>query len=185
MITAEQLREEMRKQELSQTELAHKAKINPSIISRWLSGATEPSDITKERVALALGLVDEAPEPEIPGIVGCEPCDEDKAFDAIMETLGITRPEEPEEAPEPEPEPEPPALETLLLQLIQEDGVRVYANQTALTIALDVTPAWMPPALTQLLGRVSWAQAGQDDGTITAEICRDIVAGLIRRYKED
>lgn len=191
MITAEQVREEMRRQEISQTQLANKAKLSQSIISKWLSGTSEPSDITKQRVARALGLQDETPEPEIPGIVGTEPSDEDAAFDAIAAALGLTPPEEPEEAPEPKipaadnPAPDAPkelsSVEALILAALQLDGVRVWTNP----FSLEFDAAIIPPTLEHLMDGRVWAQKGLADGIIDAALFHDIVAGLIRRYKED
>lgn len=86
MITAEQVRDAMRERGLSQSKLSELAKVSKPVISTWLNGVREPSDISKMRIAFALDLL--------------EPGDaDDKQVSAAL-------------SPDPEPE-EIPALEPL------------------------------------------------------------------------
>ncbi|MBO7670758.1 MAG: helix-turn-helix transcriptional regulator [Oscillospiraceae bacterium] len=58
MITAEQVREAMRRQGLSQAQVARMSKVSPATVSNWLSGRLEPSDVSKTRIGLALDLIE-------------------------------------------------------------------------------------------------------------------------------
>lgn len=58
MITAEWVRDAMRKKELSQAQLARMSKVSQPVISNWLNGVREPSDISKTRIAFALDLLE-------------------------------------------------------------------------------------------------------------------------------
>ena len=57
MITAEQVRAAMREHELSQSQVACMNKVSQPVISQWLSGGREPSEVSRTRIALALDLI--------------------------------------------------------------------------------------------------------------------------------
>ena len=54
IITVDQMRKAMQEKGLSQATVARMSKVSQSIISTWLSGKAEPSDISKTRIGLAL-----------------------------------------------------------------------------------------------------------------------------------
>ena len=92
MITQKQVKEAMQKQELSQRQLAQKAKISESTLSNWFAGRQNPSDITLTRLALALGLdvgdttdeqITDAPAEEAPEI---SPATDEDAVEAEIQT---------------------------------------------------------------------------------------------------
>lgn len=125
MITAEQVRNAMRKRGLSQTQLARMSKVSGSVISTWLNGVREPSDISKTRIAFALDLLEPGDADDKQVSAALEPLetddapaarpgrdtdtdyltDEDLAVDEIMDALGMSE-------PEPEPAPKAPAAPT-------------------------------------------------------------------------
>lgn len=57
IITIEQVRKAMREQELSQAQVARMSKVSQALISNWLSGRLEPSDVSKTRIGLALDII--------------------------------------------------------------------------------------------------------------------------------
>lgn len=158
MITAEQVREAMQKQELTQNRLAGMAKVSGSVISKWLSGQAMSSEITKARVALALGLADagELDDEQVSAALAPEAddlhaSDEDAALAEIMDALGMTEAEDDDEkdaealvvrkaAPEPAPAPTPNAARAeaypaeLVWELTRLPGVRLNAD--SMTILL-------------------------------------------------
>ena len=144
MITAEEVREAMIEQEISQRQLSYKSNVSASVISSWLSGRAEPSDISKARIALALGLPADA-EPE-----AISRAEEDIAAEKILDILQPEPEPEPESEPTPEPEPEPepepapepkPAprryprgLADMLYELTRQPGVSL--NNETMTVTL-------------------------------------------------
>lgn len=137
MITAEQVRDAMRERGLSEGKLSELAKVSKPVISTWLNGVREPSDISKTRIAFALDLLEPgdaddkqvsaaiAPDPEPEEIPALDPPETDETDDAPA-----ARPSRDDDtdyltdediaaqeimdalgmrdpAPEPEPDPEP------------------------------------------------------------------------------
>ncbi len=94
MITAEQVRDAMRERGLSQGKLSELAKVSKPVISTWLNGVREPSDISKTRIAFALDLLEPgdaddkqvsaaiAPDPEPEEIPALNPPETDETDDA-------------------------------------------------------------------------------------------------------
>lgn len=158
MITAEQVREAMQKQELAQNRLAGMAKVSGSVISKWLSGQAMPSEVTKARVALALGLADagELDDEQVSAALAPEAddlhaSDEDAAAAEIMDALGMTEKEDDDEedaealvvrkaAPEPVPAPTPNAARAeaypaeLVWELTRLPGVRLNADTVTILL---------------------------------------------------
>lgn len=163
MITAEQVREAMQKQELTQNRLAGMAKVSGSVISQWLSGKAMPSEVTKARVALALGLADagELDDDQVSAALAPEAdelhaTDEDAAAAEIMDALGMTEEEDDDEedddeedaealvvrkaAPEPAPAPTPNAARAeaypaeLVWELTRLPGVRLNADSVTILL---------------------------------------------------
>lgn len=151
MITAEQVREAMQKQELTQNRLAGMAKVSGSVISKWLSGQAMPSEVTKARVALALGLADagELDDDQVSAALAPEAdelhaTDEDAAAAEILDALGMTEEEddeeeEPEETPAPVPAAKPePRAEAYPAELVWEltrlPGVHLNADSVTIML---------------------------------------------------
>ena len=103
MITAEQVREAMRRKELSQKQVANMSRVSQPVISDWLSGKREPSDVSKTRIGLALDLMEagEANDQQIGAAIA--PGTEDAPEVPALEPLD---PEDAAPAGEPDAEPE-------------------------------------------------------------------------------
>lgn len=150
MITAEQVREAMQKQELTQNRLAGMAKVSGSVISKWLSGQAMPSEVSKARVALALGLADagELDDEQVSAALAPEAddlhaSDEDAAAAEIMDAINMTAEDEDDEEPEEQPAPVPaakpePRAEAYPAELVWEltrlPGVRLNADSVTILL---------------------------------------------------
>lgn len=150
MITAEQVRAAMRKWELSQAQLARMSKVSQPVISGWLSGQREPSDISKTRIAMALDLL-------APG----------DANDEQVSAALAPEPEsgEPEEIPAldpPEPDPAPaarPDRDDGADSLTDEDFA-VEEIMDALGLADDPAPEPQPEPIAEDINVPDKALAG-------------------------
>lgn len=185
MITAEQVREAMQKQELTQNRLAGMAKVSGSVISKWLSGQAMPSEVTKARVALALGM-----DPGAPAAAAEEPdelnaTEEDAAAAEIMDALGMTEEddeeEEPEETPAPVPAAKPePRAEAYPAELVWEltrlPGVRLNAD--SMTILLP-----KGGALERYVRNLDALDTMLEAGDIDADAHLIAAASLLGMYK--
>ena len=193
MITAEQVREAMQKQELTQNRLAGMAKVSGSVISKWLSGQAMPSEITKARVALALGLADagELDDEQVSAALAPEAddlhaSDEDAAAAEILDALGMTEEEddeeeEPEETPAPVPAAKPePRAEAYPAELVWEltrlPGVRLNAD--SMTILLP-----KGGALERYVRNLDALDAMLEAGDIDADAHLIAAASLLGMYK--
>lgn len=200
MITADQVREAMQKQELTQNRLAGMAKVSGSVISKWLSGQAMPSEVTKARVALALGL---APAGELddeqvsaalaPEADDLNASDEDAAAAEIMDALGMTEAEDDDEedaealvvrkaAPEPAPAPTPNAARAeaypaeLVWELTRLPGVRLNAD--SMTILLP-----KGGALERYVRNLDALDTMLEAGDIDADAHLIAAASLLGMYK--
>ena len=193
MITAEQVREAMQKQELTQNRLAGMAKVSGSVISKWHSGQAMPSEITKARVALALGLADagELDDEQVSAALAPEAddlhaSDEDAAAAEILDALGMTEEEddeeeEPEETPAPVPAAKPePRAEAYPAELVWEltrlPGVRLNAD--SMTILLP-----KGGALERYVRNLDALDTMLEAGDIDADAHLIAAASLLGMYK--
>ena len=73
MITAESVREYIRRHNKSQNWLAERAGVSSTTLNYWLAGRTHPTERTRLRIAVAMGLADpsalEDREPDLEGAI--------------------------------------------------------------------------------------------------------------------
>lgn len=199
MITAEQVREELKRQELTQKQLAGKAKVSSAVISQWLSSKAEPSDISKARIALALGIAapGELDDQQVGAALAAPDdlfrTDEDAAAAEILGILGEsaapapaaadtdvahTAPA-PEPAPEPRPDPREVSPAELLYLLTRLPGCYIYEERDGdYSVALP-----RASALERFARNLAALDAMLQAGDIDADAHLIAAASLLGAYK--
>ena len=195
MITAEQVREELKRQELTQKQLAGKAKVSSAVISQWLSGKAEPSDISKARIALALGIAEpgELDDQQVGAALAAPDdlyeTDEDAAAAEILGILGESTAPAPaaadtdvaHTAPAPEPRPDPREVSPaeLLYLLTRLPGCYIYEERDGdYSVALP-----RASALERFARNLAALDAMLQAGDIDADAHLIAAASLLGAYK--